>query len=325
MIKMKNNTYWVGVDIGGTNTKVGFIDRFGNFLIQLDFRTNADAPPKKFVEKLRQILDSSQSRIDKSLKIGGIGLAAPNVNYLSGLIEAPVNFEWGTIDLVKLLKRHYDLPIRIIKDSNAAALGEMTHGLAKNMKNFIVITLGTGLGSGIVVNGEIVNGANGLAGEIGHTVAVDNGRHCACGRQGCLEAYVSANGICKTAIEMLSDKSYHSVLHNMNVNQLTAKVISEAAADGDELALQTLDFTAQILGRMLTDITAILNPEAFIITGGVANTGDLLLAPTRKYFESHLLPMYNGKIAILNSNMRDGQAAILGAASLVFDGNLRPE
>lgn len=318
---MNKKTYWVGVDIGGTNTKVGFVDGSGNFLEHLNFQTNADEPVQLFVEKLKQTLNVYQSRINDINEVGGIGLAAPNVNYVTGLVEAPVNFKWGTIDLVKLLAQYYNVPIRIIKDSNAAALGEMRYGLAKDMKNFIVITIGTGLGSGIVVNGELIHGAHGLAGEIGHTTAIHYGRHCTCGQEGCLEAYVSAAGICRTAIEMLKDNSHTSALNSVNPKKITVKVISEAAASGDDLAFRTLDFTAQILGRKLADIVAILNPEAFIITGGVANIGDLLLTPTREYFENQLMPMYKGKITILRSNMSNGQAAILGAVSLVNDMN----
>lgn len=223
--------------------------------------------------------------------------------------------------MVKLLSQYYNVLIRIITDSNAAALGEMTHGLAEDRKNFIVITIGTGLGSGIVVNGELIHGTHGLAGEIGHTTAIHYGRHCPCGQEGCLEAYVSALGICRTAIEVLNDNSHTSALNSVNPKKITVKMISEATASRDDLALRTLDFTAQILGRKLADIAAIPNLEAFIITGGVANTGDLLLAPTREYFDNQLMPMYKGKITVLRSNMSNGQAAILGAVSLVNDMN----
>lgn len=322
---MNRNVCWAGVDIGGTNTEVGFLDSSGNFLLQAGFPTNAEGSPQKFVDKLRDVLDSNQAQLTHSHEFRGIGLAAPNVNYVSGLIESPVNFDWGTINLVDLLAQHYDIPIRIMKDANAAALGEMKYGLAQGMKNFVVITLGTGLGSGIVVNGELVHGANGLAGEIGHTVAINNGRRCACGRQGCLETYTSANGLRRTTLELMSTKSYNSELREISFNDLTAKMISDAAGEGDQLALAVLDFTAQILGRKLADVVAFLDPEAFIVMGGVARTGDLLLAPTREYFEAHLLTMYKGKVSILRSNMKDGQAAILGAATLVFDANEKHE
>lgn len=318
---MNKDTCWIGIDIGGTNTEVGFVDSSGKFLEYLNFQTKAKASVQLFIKKLRHALDAYISRINETYKVGGVGIAAPNVNYVTGLIESPVNFQWGNIDLVSLLSQYYNVPIRIIKDSYAAALGEMTHGLAKNMKNFVVITIGTGLGSGIVINRELITGAHGLAGEIGHTAAIQYGRHCVCGREGCLEAYVSASGICRTAIEIMNDYSHTSALNSVNPNKLTVKMISEAAASGDDLALHTLDFTAQVLGKKLADIATILNPETFIIAGGVANMGDLLLTPTREYFENQLMPMYKGKIKIIRSNMSNGQAAILGAASLVYEMN----
>ncbi|MFQ5649111.1 MAG: ROK family protein [bacterium] len=317
MDKLVKEAFFIGVDIGGTNTELGFVDTTGHIFAQRSFATDVHETASSFVAQLEEVVEQECAKLSKERVCKGIGIAAPNVNYLQGTIESPANLKWGTINLVALLQQHYKLPIRIINDANAAALGEMRFGLAKEMKSFVVITLGTGLGGGIVINREILNGSNGLAGELGHMTAVVGGRQCACGRFGCLETYVSANGIRRTAIELMSSRLYDSELCGISFDSLTAKMISDAAHKQDALALEVLAFTGKVLGRKLADVAACLDPEAFILMGGVANTGDLMLKPTRKSFEGYLMPVYKGKIPILLSKMQKGHPAILGATTLV--------
>ncbi len=314
---MDKQTVLVGVDIGGTNTEVGFVDESGNVVKSTSFATNAHDVAQKFLHKLKSTIDEECARLSDRYVCRGIGIAAPNVNYLNGTIEAPANLNWGTVNLVEILGDDYEQPIRIINDANAAALGEMGFGLAQDMKNFIVITLGTGLGSGIVINGEILHGSSGMAGELGHTTVVVDGRQCGCGKTGCLEAYVSANGIRRTTIELMSQMPYDGVLATVSFDKLTAKMVSDAAHKADPLALAVLERTGSILGRKLADVVACLDPEAFILMGGVVNTGELLLEPIRRHFECHLLPVFRGKVAMLSSEMPAGRPAILGATMLL--------
>ncbi|MDR3626517.1 MAG: ROK family protein, partial [Ignavibacteriaceae bacterium] len=236
-----------------------------------------------------------------------------------GTIESPANLKWGNINLVQMMKKYFDVPVAIINDANAAALGEYTFGAAKGMKNFIVFTLGTGLGSGIFIDGHLLYGEDGHAGEIGHTTVEAMGRQCSCGRFDCLETYVSASGLKRSVFQFLSCSNEDSELRNINYNDLTGKKISELAYKNDPIALQAFDFTGEIFGRALANVVNIFNPEAIILFGGLADADDLLLSPTNKYFEKYLLKIHKGKTRILKSQIQNGNAAVLGAYSFVKD------
>jgi len=250
----------------------------------------------------------------------GIGIGAPNGNYYNGTIEYAPNLKWkGVINLIQLFRKYFDIPVYVTNDANAAAIGEMTYGVAKNSKDFVIITLGTGLGSGIVCNGQLVYGHDGFAGELGHTIVEENGRECACGRKGCLETYVSATGIVRTAHIMLAEHSKPSLLRKTSDDKITAKTIAEAAQKGDALALDIFDFTAKKLGLSLSNLVAITSPEMIVLFGGLANSGESILDPTQKYMEENLLLIFKNKIKIIPSSIKGNEAAIMGASSLVWN------
>jgi glucokinase len=257
-----------------------------------------------------------QLKID--YEIVGIGIGAPNANYYKKTIEYPPNLNWGYVEVENYIRRYFLQPVALTNDANAAALGEMYYGVAKGMKDFIVITLGTGLGSGIVVNGNLVYGHDGFAGEIGHTVAVPDGRQCGCGKRGCLETYASAPGIKRTCFELLAKYNYSSNLRKIIFEDLDAKMITEAALQGDKIALEAFDYTAKLLGMKLADAVAHTSPEAIILFGGLANAGDLLLIPTKKYMEENLFHVFRNKVKILKSELNEGKSAVLGAAALIW-------
>ena len=309
----------LGVDIGGTTTSFGFVDRKGNLLADGEIPTQAEQSPETLVARLHIKIEELRSGLSPKLQLKGIGIGAPNANYFRGTVENPPNLSWGaSTNLVELFRNFYDLPIAITNDANAAALGEMYFGGARLMKDFIVITLGTGLGSGIVVNGKLVYGAGGFAGELGHTVVDPAGRRCACGKQGCLETYVSATGLCRTAFVLLADRREASPLRDLNYHQLTAKHIYDAASDGDPIALEAFDYTARILGMKLADAVAHTGPEAIFLFGGLASAGELLLTPAQKYLEEFLFTPYKGKVRLLLSEMEEGSSAIMGASALIW-------
>jgi glucokinase len=254
----------------------------------------------------------------------GVGVCAPNANQNTGMVENAANLAWHpATDLRGLVRAAFDLPTEVSNDANAAALGEMLYGGAKGMKNFIVITLGTGLGSGLVANGQLLLGADGLAGELGHIVVQPDGRQCGCGKRGCLETYVSATGLCRTLFEMLADSREASDLRGVAYRDLSAKRIFEAACAGDPVALATFDRTARILGLKLADAVAHTGPEAIFLFGGMAAAGDLLLKPAKAYMEEFLFPAYRGHVQLLPSGMQSGSAAILGAAALIWSSQAR--
>lgn len=309
----------LGIDIGGTNTVFGFVDKNGKCILESSIPTCAKAPAADLFERLHQKVDEAYKTISGEYKLIGIGIGAPNANYFKGTVEQPPNLCWGVVNVLEVLKQYYDLPSAITNDANAAAIGEMQFGAAKGMKDFVVITLGTGLGSGIVVNGQLVYGADSFAGEIGHTTVDPEGRECGCGKKGCLEAYSSATGIRRTVFELIATTNTPSELRDKSFNQLTAKDISIAANKGDKLALEAFDYTAKILGLKLADTVAYLSPEAIILFGGLALAGDLILVPTKKYMESYLLPIFRNKVKILPSALPGGNAAVLGAAALIWN------
>jgi glucokinase len=306
----------VGIDIGGTNTVWGFIDEDGNVLTEDQFRTKKYSDPVNFVLELATKIKATQ-KAHPEFELIGIGIGAPNGNYFKGTIEYPPNLIWeGITPIKKMFQAHFELPIWLTNDANAAAIGEMQFGIAKNMKDFILVTLGTGLGSGFIANGELVYGHDGFAGELGHTIIEIGGRTCGCGRQGCLETYASATGIVNSAILMLKDYEGTSLLSDLQ--RITSKGIAKCAAKGDELALQVFDFTGHQLGFALANAVAISSPEAIIFFGGLANAGSLIIEPTQKYMVKYMLNLFQNKVKLLQSTTPEHHAAVLGSAGLVW-------
>lgn len=316
-MQMKKQKFTVGIDIGGTNTVFGFVDDEGKFLSGNSIPTETDIDPGKFVSKLAASIKKMKSNYESDFLLEGIGVAAPSANYFKGTIEAPSNLNWGNVNIVSILKEHFDLPIAIINDASAAALGEFYHGHAKGIKNFIVITLGTGVGAGVFVDGNLIYGERGLAGELGHIIINHDGRKCNCGRCGCLETYVSATGMRRTVLEFLSFYNDRSELREFTVNQLTGQLISELAGKGDPIAVRAFDFTGQILGRAMANLAAYFSPRLIVLFGGLVNSGNLLLEPTKRYFEENLLNVHKGRIQVLISKLNNGSGAVLGASSII--------
>ena len=308
----------LGVDIGGTNTKFGYVDKSGILIAEGEMLTEAHRPAEEFFERLHTQAENLFVSKKDQLKLVGIGLGAPNGNYYKGTIEQPPNLSWKYVDVVATLRRWYSIPVALTNDANAAALGEMLFGAAKGMKDFIVITLGTGLGSGIVANGELIYGHDGFAGEIGHTIVDPNGRQCGCGRRGCLETYASASGIRRTVEELLKMPAPPSELREISLDQITSKRVFEAAQRGDKLALEAFELTGRYLGMKLADSVAHTSPEAIILFGGLAAAGDFIFSPTKKYMEEFLLNIFKNKVRLLPSSLPKGNAAILGAAALMW-------
>jgi|WetSurMetagenome_2_1015567.scaffolds.fasta_scaffold33185_2 glucokinase len=314
----------VGVDIGGTNTVFGLVDEDGRCLVESSIPTRSQEDAVSFVSRLAGEIVALHSPLAGEVELRGIGVGAPNANYYRGTVETPPNLDWpGVTPFVDLLRAFIDKPVVITNDANAAALGELRFGAARGMRDFIVITLGTGLGSGIVCNGELVYGHDGFAGEMGHTLVEANGRACGCGKHGCLEAYGSASGIRRTIFQLMCDRREESDLRRVSFQQMTAKMISDAAAKGDVLACAAFEFTGQILGRSLADAVAYTSPEAIIMFGGLANAGEVLFAPTRRALEEHVLPIFRGKVKVLPSGLPEGNSAVLGAAALAWTEHLK--
>lgn len=307
----------IGIDIGGTFTKFGFVDRKGEIFAEGKIASDKHADIKLYIEDLKAAIEESNN---KEFEVKGIGIGAPNGNYYNGTIEYAPNLRWkGVINLSQLFNNAFNIPAVVTNDANAAALGEMLYGGAKDMKNFIVITLGTGLGSGIVANGQVIYGHDGFAGELGHTIVDPHGRKCGCGRRGCLETYVSVTGIERTVFELLGQETDDSILRNHSYNELDAIMISDAAEKGDKIAKKAFEETGRLLGLKLADAMAHTSPEAIFLFGGLAGAGDLILKPTQKYFEKYLLQVYRGKAEIRMSGLQDKNIAVLGAAALMWN------
>ena len=310
----------IGVDIGGTNTCFGIVDESGNVLERGLIPTPTKDDVKKYIVDLSAGIKKLMKQVD-GYEFVGIGIGAPNANYYTGNIEHAANLAFkGIVPIVNLLKEQFPDIHNIImtNDANAAALGEMIYGGAKGMKNFIMVTLGTGLGSGFVVNGELVYGHDGFAGELGHITVTPEGRECGCGQFGHLETYCSATGMVRTAFELLSHhNAKESLLADKTFNQLTSKDIFDAARKGDEIALTVFEITGDILGQALADTINITSPEAIFLFGGPVASGELLFKPTRESMESHLMPVFKNKVKLLPSQLRMGDAAIVGASALV--------
>ncbi len=308
----------LGIDIGGTNTVFGLIDKEGKDYLVDSIPTNGNLPPDDLFKRLFIRIDELIRQAEIDFEIMGIGIGAPNANYFKKTIEYPPNLSWGYVELEEFIRKFYTQPFAVTNDANAAALGEMHYGVAKGLKDFIVITLGTGLGSGIVVNGNLVYGHDGFAGEIGHTVVFPDGRECGCGKKGCLETYVSASGIKRTVFELLSRYNYDSRFRRLSFEEFDAKMITQAALEGDKIALKAFDFTAKVLGMKLADAVAHTSPEAIILFGGLANAGELITTPTKKYMEEYLFHVFKNKVKILKSELNEGKSAVLGAAALIW-------
>lgn len=316
---MSVNEMVLGIDIGGTTTSFGFVDRQGELLAEATIPTEAHESAQVLVFRLHEKIEALSESLAPNFSLKGIGIGAPNANYYRGTVENPVNLNWGeSVNLVELFRKHYDLPVAITNDANAAAIGEMRFGGARGMKHFIAITLGTGLGSGIVVNGELLYGHDGFAGELGHVVVDPNGRVCGCGKKGCLETYASATGICRTALALMAERLDSSSLRSLSPDTMTSKDIHDAARGGDAIALEAFNITSRILGMKLADAVAHLSPEAIFLLGGLAGAGELLFSPTKKYLEEYLLRTFRGKVALLPSGLNEVNSAILGAGALIW-------
>ncbi len=314
---MEQQPLALGIDIGGTNTAFGIVDRRGQILSKGSMSTKGYSTAAQYVKALAKEITPLIKKV-KRQHITGIGVGAPNGNYYTGEIVNAANLEWyGTIPIADMLSDAFGLPVRITNDANAAAIGEMQYGVARGMKDFIMITLGTGVGSGIVANGHLVYGHDGFAGEVGHIIAVRDGRECGCGRMGCLEKYCSAPGVAYTAEKWLDVRTDKSLLRDFK-GKITSKTVYDVALTGDKLALDVFDYTGMLLGQTLADVAAITSPQAIIFFGGLAKAGDLLLKPVKKHLENNLLHIYKGKIEILESALPDTDAAILGASALVW-------
>jgi glucokinase len=310
----------VGIDIGGTFTKFGIIDKNGQCLAANSFATGQYRDFDKFLEHLYKEIQSLIDTLGKDIDIKGVGVGAPNANYYRGTIEYAPNLNWkGIVPFVKKFKKYFpDVPVVLTNDAKAAALGEMLYGGAKNMKNFVVVTLGTGLGSAFVVNGQLIYGHEGRAGELGHVNFKQNGRLCRCGNKGCLETYVSATGIKRTFFNLLKSRSGKSDLRGVSLKELTSKMIYDTARKGNAFALEAFEITGEILGAKLSDVVAITNPEAIFILGGLAKAGDLIFKPARQSMEKNLSPIFRGKVKILPSKLKGKNSAVLGAGALVW-------
>jgi glucokinase len=308
----------IGIDMGGTSTKMGIVDEQGKVLARASVKTQVYADINDYVEAVYTALQPLIAEVGGIQNIKGIGAGTPNGNYYTGNIEQAANLPWkGIVPFAKLISDKFHLPCTITNDANAAALGEMAYGAAKGMKNFIMITLGTGVGSGIVINGQLVYGHDGFAGELGHVIMDRvNGRQCGCGRKGCLETYSSATGVARTAKEMLANTDEASLLRAMPIEEISSKQVFDAAIQGDKLALEVFEFTGKMLGEAFADFVAFSVPEAIILFGGLAKAGDLILNPIKKHMEANLLSIWKGKVKLLFSELPEDDAAVMGAASL---------
>lgn len=314
--------YVVGIDIGGTNTVFGIVDARGVVITSDSIKTRKHNNINDYIDELHTELTRLITSIDAQDKIYGIGVGAPNANFFTGMIENGVNLPWPIpVPLAQLISDKFGIPVAITNDANAAAIGEMTYGAARGLKDFIMITLGTGVGSGIVINGQVVYGHDGFAGELGHVIVKrNNGRLCGCGRSGCLETYCSATGVARTAREFLEIRPNEpSLLRDIPIDEITSKDVYDAAMAGDQLAKDVFDFTGNILGEALADFTVFSAPEAFVLFGGLAKSGDLLLKPLRRSMEKNMLSIWKGKVKVLQSELKDADAAVLGASALGWE------
>lgn len=307
--------------MGGTNTVFGVVDARGNVISKSAIKTGTHTDVNLYIQDLYDEMIKLIDAAGGVEKFKGIGVGAPNGNYYTGNIEFAPNLPWkGVIPFAKLMAEKFGIPAALTNDANAAAIGEMTYGVARGMKNFIMITLGTGVGSGIVIDGKLVYGHDGFAGELGHTTAIrENGRLCGCGKKGCLETYCSATGVARSAREILASSTQESLLRNIPVDSITSKDVFEAAMEGDEIAKDIFAFTGKILGQSLADFVAFSAPEAIVLFGGLSKAGELIMNPIRQSMEDELLPLWKGKIKLFFSELKEADAAVLGASALAWE------
>jgi glucokinase len=313
--------YVIGMDMGGTNTVFGIVDSRGTVISKSAIKTGTHSDVNLYIQDLYDEMIKLIDAAGGSDKIKGIGVGAPNGNYYTGNIEFAPNLPWkGVIPFANLMTEKFGIPTALTNDANAAAVGEMTYGGARGMKNFIMITLGTGVGSGIIIDGKVVYGHDGFAGELGHTTAVrENGRLCGCGKHGCLETYCSATGVARSAREILGSTTKNSQLRNIPMENITSKDVFDAAMEGDEVAKEIFEFTGKILGQSLADFVAFSAPEAIAIFGGLSKAGDLIMNPIREHMDANLLPLWKGKIKLFFSELKEADAAVLGASALAWE------
>ncbi len=314
--------YVLGIDIGGTNTVFGIVDARGVVIASSSIKTQKHSDINAYIDELYTSAMQLIKANDAVDKIHGIGIGAPNANYFTGYIEECVNLPWPTpLPLAKIVSEKFGIPVAVTNDANAAAIGEMTYGAARGLKDFIMITLGTGVGSGIVINGQVVYGHDGFAGELGHMIVKrNNGRLCGCGRTGCLEAYCSATGVARSAREFLELRPNEpSLLRNLQIDEITSKDVYDAAMQGDKLAQDIFEYTGTILGEAMADMMVFSSPAAFILFGGLAKSGDLLLKPIRNAMEKNMLGCFKGKAKVLLSELKEADAAVLGASALGWE------
>jgi glucokinase len=311
----------IGIDIGGTGTKFGIVDRDGNVLFTGEMSTKKHKDIEGYIDELHGHLGELIEKAGGIGRIRGIGVGAPNGNFYTGNIEYAPNLPWsGIIPIAKMMSDKFKLPVTLTNDANAAAIGEMMYGAAKGMRDFIMITLGTGVGSGIVANGQLIYGHDGFAGELGHTIVIPDGRiHQGTKKRGSLESYASATGVRLTALEMLENSTEDSLLRAADKETLDSKVVYDAAIKGDKLALDIFEFTGKILGLALANAVMFSSPEAIILFGGLTKSGDLILNPTRRHMEENLIQVFQNKVKILISHLKESDAAILGSSALVWD------
>lgn len=316
--------YVLGIDIGGTNTVFGIVDARGAVIASSSIKTLKHSDVNDYINELYEEVTRLLVANDAVDKIHGIGVGAPNANYYTGMIERLVNIPWPTpLPMTQLLSDKFGVPVAITNDANAAAIGEMTYGAARGLKDFIMITLGTGVGSGIVINGQLVYGHDGFAGELGHVIMKrNNGRLCGCGRTGCLEAYCSATGVARTAREFLEIRTEPSTLRNLPIEQITSKDVYDAAVNGDKLANEIFEYTGNILGEAFADFTVFSSPEAIILFGGLAKSGELLMRPIRESMEKNMFHAFKGKVKVIPSELKEADAAVLGASALGWEAKM---
>lgn len=316
---MEKKPFVIGLDLGGTNSAFGIVDYKANIVERVTVPTVGHGSVEQYVKDCVSRLLPIIEHVGGISQIQGMGIGAPNGNFYTGEIEQAPNLPWkGCVPLAKLFHDALGVPVILTNDANAAAMGEMTYGVAQGMKNFIEITLGTGVGSGIVVNGQVVYGCDGFAGELGHTIIVPGGRECGCGRKGCLETYCSGPGVARTALELMAQTRTESSLRSIVPSLLVSKDVSIAAADGDALALETLRISGRRLGEAFANFMNFCSVEAFVMFGGPVKAGEPLLKHVREAFEENVLPIYKGKAQILVSSLKDSDAAILGASALAL-------
>lgn len=316
----------VGVDIGAQSSKLGIVDARGNILCQ-SVITSLQNELSEYVDDLVKAIEALIDQVGGKHLIKGVGIGAPNANYYKGTIECAANLTWGRdangqgiyIDFAKIVSSRLGIPVAMTNDANAAAIGEMTYGAAKGMKNFIMITLGTGVGSGIVVDGKVVYGHDGFAGELGHTISIRDGRQCSCGLKGCLEAYTSAIGVARTAQERIKSSGTPSLLRELPVDKITSKDVYDAAKKGDKMALEIFDFTANLLGEAFANFIAFSAPEAIILFGGLTKSREFIEKPIIESMNKNVVSIWKDKVKILFSQLKDSDAAILGASALGWD------